>query len=74
VYTGNVQDDEGATTYCPACRAAVIRRDGYRLAGWALQAGADGGACASCGARVAGVFEAQPGDWGGRRRRVHPAH
>jgi pyruvate formate lyase activating enzyme len=72
VYLGNVLDAEGGTTCCPACGAAVIRRDGYRLTVWALRAGADGGACAHCGHRVAGVFEDRPGDWGARRRCVHP--
>ncbi|MEJ2385020.1 MAG: AmmeMemoRadiSam system radical SAM enzyme [Xanthomonadales bacterium] len=71
VYTGNVRDETGATTWCPGCGAAVIRRDGYRLTDWALR---PGGNCTSCGARVAGVFEARPGDWGARRRGVHPAH
>ena len=74
VYTGNVSDDAGAATYCPGCGAAVVRRDGYRVADWAIRPGTDGGVCTACGARVAGVFEAQPGDWGGRRRCVRPGH
>ena len=31
VYTGNVHDPEGGTTYCPACGTAVIRRDWYEI-------------------------------------------
>jgi pyruvate formate lyase activating enzyme len=64
VYTGNVIDPEGAATRCPGCGAAVIERDGYAIVGWALT---DGGACTTCGARIAGLFEGVPGSWGGRR-------
>ncbi|MCG0275772.1 MAG: AmmeMemoRadiSam system radical SAM enzyme [Thermosediminibacteraceae bacterium] len=31
VYTGNVADEEGNSTYCPRCQEAVIRRYGYRV-------------------------------------------
>jgi len=72
VYTGNVHDPDGSATICPACGSTVIGRDGYRLCEWRLAAGPGGAACASCGAVIAGVFEAKPGDWGGRRRCVHP--
>ena len=29
VYTGNIHDSEGGTTYCPSCHAALIVRDWY---------------------------------------------
>ena len=74
VYLGNVHDAEGAATYCPSCGEIVIGRDGYRLTEWAIRAHAGAGECAHCGASVAGVFEARPGDWGARYRRVHPGH
>ncbi len=63
VYTGNVHDEAGGTTFCPACRAPVIGRDWYELTLWALS----DGCCRACGARVPGVFEGAPGRWGGRR-------
>jgi pyruvate formate lyase activating enzyme len=53
VYTGNVRDDEGSTTFCHACHAAMIRRDGFQVAGNRL--GPDG-ACPACGAACAGVW------------------
>jgi pyruvate formate lyase activating enzyme len=56
VYTGNVHDPEGQTTYCPSCGRAVIERDGYTLLSYALD---DHGTCA-CGARVAGVYCERP--------------
>jgi pyruvate formate lyase activating enzyme len=31
VYTGNVHDEEGGTTFCPGCRSALIVRDWYRI-------------------------------------------
>ena len=70
VYTGNVSDVAGQTTYCHACGAVLIERDWYRLGAWGLAAG---GVCASCGTACAGVFDAEPGVWGGRRRPVRLA-
>jgi pyruvate formate lyase activating enzyme len=63
VYTGNVADPASAATYCPACGAPVIGRDGYGLTLWRL----DCGACADCGEQIAGRFAAEPGTWGSRR-------
>ncbi|SIN68299.1 pyruvate formate lyase activating enzyme [Sulfurivirga caldicuralii] len=64
VYTGNVLDPAGQTTYCPQCKQPVIGRVGYDITLWQLK---DGCCCAHCGAEIAGVFEEQPGDWGSRR-------
>jgi pyruvate formate lyase activating enzyme len=63
VYTGNVYDPEGQTTWCHACGARLIGRDGYTLTAWGL---ASEGCCEACGAACAGIFEARPGGWGGR--------
>ena len=70
VYTGNVHDPAGQTTYCHACRAVLIERDRYRLGRWELDAD---GRCATCSTPCAGVFEAEPGTWGGRRLPVRLA-
>jgi pyruvate formate lyase activating enzyme len=67
VYTGNVHDPEGQSTRCHACRRVVVGRDGYHLTEWGLGAGA---ACSACGATCAGVFEGEPGRWGGGRMPV----
>ncbi|MDH5306438.1 MAG: AmmeMemoRadiSam system radical SAM enzyme [Myxococcales bacterium] len=64
VYTGNVHDRAGQSTYCHACTALLIERDWYELGTWGL---VDAGRCAKCGTRCPGVFEARPGDWGARR-------
>ncbi len=70
VYTGNVHDPTGQTTYCHACGAALIERDWYRLGRWGL----DGrGRCDACGEPCAGVFESAPGTWGPRREPVRLA-
>ena len=66
VYTGNVHDREGDTTYCPACSEAVIERDWYRI----LAARIDGDACRKCGTRIPGRFDEQIGSFGPRRMRV----
>ena len=64
VYTGNVHDAVGGSTWCPGCGALLIERDWYELGHWGL---APDGTCAACGHEIPGVFAAQPGRWGGRR-------
>jgi pyruvate formate lyase activating enzyme len=70
VYTGNVHDLEGGTTFCPGCGAAVIERDWYEIRGFRLTGD---GRCSTCDTKLAGVFEGPPGEWGRRRRPVHLA-
>jgi pyruvate formate lyase activating enzyme len=69
VYTGNVHDRAGQSTYCHACGEVLIERDWYELGSWHLESGR----CASCGEPCAGVFEERPGSWGSRRRPVRLA-
>ena len=64
VYTGNVHDPQGASTFCHGCGTRVIERDWYELGEWRLDAD---GACRKCGMKIPGVFSAQPGDWGSKR-------
>ena len=66
VYTGNVRDPEGSTTWCPDCGARLIARDGYDILAWGLKAGQ----CERCGFQVAGRFDDRPGTWGNRRMPV----
>ncbi len=70
VYTGNLPDPEGNTTYCNHCGEAVIRRQGYILTSWQLNAD---GCCIHCGGKVPGQYESSPGNWGARRLpvRIH---
>jgi pyruvate formate lyase activating enzyme len=70
VYTGNVSDKARQSTWCPACGARVIGRDGYQITHWALEAS---GACTECGTRIPGRFEVKPGRWGSRRQPVRIA-
>ncbi len=63
VYTGNIHDVGGGSTFCPACRRLLIERDWYQLGSWGLD---PAGRCAGCGTVIAGVFEAEPGHWGRR--------
>jgi pyruvate formate lyase activating enzyme len=64
VYTGNVHDTEGASTYCSQCATRAIERDWYRLGEWRLD---ERGCCENCGTQIPGVFNARPGKWGARR-------
>ncbi|HEY5810901.1 MAG TPA: AmmeMemoRadiSam system radical SAM enzyme [Povalibacter sp.] len=70
VYTGNVHDTAGSSTYCHGCGARVIERDWYELGEWRLDAT---GHCASCGVQLPGVFDGAPGSWGARRLPVRLA-
>jgi len=67
VYTGNVHDPDGQTTWCHACGERLIGRDGYTINGWDLT---EAGDCNHCGEPCAGVFEADPGHWGSRRQPI----
>jgi pyruvate formate lyase activating enzyme len=54
VYTGNVHDAEGGTTFCPKCRAALIERDWYRIDAYRIT---DDGKCPDCATPIPGRFE-----------------
>jgi len=64
VYTGNVHDRVGGSTWCHGCGELLIERDWYELGRWGLT---PDGRCVSCGERIPGVFAARPGTWGGGR-------
>jgi len=67
VYTGNIHDPAGQTTYCHGCNAALIGRDWYELGTWTLT---HDGHCRACGTPCPGVFDGRPGRWGARRQPV----
>lgn len=64
IYTGNVHDEAGQSTYCHNCDQRLIGRDWYEITSWTLIAD---GCCAKCGSACGGVFETKPGLWGARR-------
>jgi pyruvate formate lyase activating enzyme len=64
VYTGNVHDRDGSSTWCPGCGALLIERDWYELGRSQLS---DDGRCLACGWQVPGHFDGPPGRWGRRR-------
>ena len=66
VYTGNVHDREGGTTFCPKCRAALIVRDWHRIESYRLT---DDGKCPDCRTAIPGKFERfdSKRQWGRRR-------
>jgi pyruvate formate lyase activating enzyme len=67
VYTGNVHDETGATTYCHQCGNPLVGRDWYKLTQWNLT---DDGKCAKCGAVCAGRFDGPPEGRGSGRHSV----
>ncbi|HEY3154014.1 MAG TPA: AmmeMemoRadiSam system radical SAM enzyme, partial [Candidatus Binatia bacterium] len=50
-YVGNVYDDEGQTTYCPACERRLIRRSWHDI----LEYNLNGDRC-PCGEPIPGRF------------------
>jgi pyruvate formate lyase activating enzyme len=64
VYTGNVHNQEGDTTYCPGCHAPLVVRDWYQINEYRLT---HTGHCPDCGTAVAGRFAAKAGNFGRKR-------
>jgi len=64
VYTGNVHDERGGSTYCPGCSKPLILRDWYRIDDYQLT---PDGKCPGCGMAVPGRFEAFEHAFGPRR-------
>ncbi|MEM6998648.1 MAG: AmmeMemoRadiSam system radical SAM enzyme, partial [Pseudomonadota bacterium] len=67
VYTGNVHDPEGDTTYCHHCGEELIIRDWYNIKKWNLS---ENGTCPSCNEECAGIFDSKPGNWGAKRQPI----
>ncbi|MEO8754713.1 MAG: AmmeMemoRadiSam system radical SAM enzyme [Casimicrobiaceae bacterium] len=70
VYTGNVHDREGGTTFCPACARPVIVRDWHEILRHDVTAA---GRCGHCAAALPGRYEALDRAWGRRRVPVRVA-
>jgi len=64
VYTGNVFDVEGGTTYCTVCKAPLIVRDWHRILRYRLT---QDGRCPDCATPLAGEFEQFTRQFGRRR-------
>jgi pyruvate formate lyase activating enzyme len=64
VFTGNVHDEDGQSTYCHGCGEKLIGRDWYDITAWSLTSG---GCCAKCNTPCEGIFEPRAGFWGRRR-------
>jgi pyruvate formate lyase activating enzyme len=64
VYTGNVHDTEGGSTYCPGCGKGVIERDWYDIRAYHLN---EQGACEFCGTQLAGRYQKFGKPFGPRR-------
>ena len=64
VYTGNVHNVEGDTTFCPSCHAKLIVRDWYDIKQYRLT---PDGHCPDCATVIAGRFDRQAGHFGRHR-------
>jgi len=64
VYTGNVHDETGGTTFCPSCKSPLIVRDWYRIDDYRVT---PDGKCPDCGLAIAGRYEQFRNAFGPRR-------
>ncbi|TMH63650.1 MAG: AmmeMemoRadiSam system radical SAM enzyme [Betaproteobacteria bacterium] len=64
VYTGNVHDREGGTTFCPGCARPVIVRDWYEIRDYSLT---PDGRCKHCSTRLPGRYDTFERPWGRKR-------
>jgi pyruvate formate lyase activating enzyme len=71
VYTGNVHDREGGSTYCPGCGDTVVERDWYRILRYDVTSA---GLCQNCGRAISGCFSEFAKPFGARRIPVRLAH
>ena len=69
VFTGNVHDPAGQSTWCHKCGSRLIGRNWYDLLEWNLT---EDGRCGSCGEPCAGVFGVKPRQPEPGRRRIFP--
>ncbi len=71
VYTGNVHDLTGGTTFCPGCGTPALVRDWYRIMSHGIAAD---GRCKACGEAIAGRFDGEARAFGPRRIPVRLAN
>jgi pyruvate formate lyase activating enzyme len=64
VFTGNVHDLEGGTTFCPLCSAPLIARDWHKILKYRVTSE---GRCEDCGGEIAGHFGEFEAAFGRRR-------
>ncbi len=64
VYTGNVHDKTGGSTWCPSCGTLLVGRDWYRIDDYPIT---PDGCCPDCGLRIPGRFSGKAGNFGRRR-------
>jgi pyruvate formate lyase activating enzyme len=64
VYTGNVHDLSGGTTYCSNCGEPLIVRDWHVIRDYSIT---ESGDCPKCGTRLAGHFGKFEGQFGRQR-------
>jgi pyruvate formate lyase activating enzyme len=67
VYTGNVHDLSGGTTFCQGCKQVLIVRDWYLIRDYAVT---ENGECPHCGTKLAGHFGKYSGQFGRQRTPV----
>ena len=70
VYTGNVHDEIGGSTYCVGCGQPLIVRDWYRIEDYNVT---PAGTCAKCATSLPGRFENFQRQFGRRRIPLHLA-
>jgi pyruvate formate lyase activating enzyme len=54
VYTGNIDDPEGQSTFCPQCKQSIISRNRFNVTEYRID---EDQCCCYCGQSIAGEFE-----------------
>ncbi|MGZ8262713.1 MAG: AmmeMemoRadiSam system radical SAM enzyme [Burkholderiales bacterium] len=71
IYTGNVHDETGGSTYCSGCKGRLIARDWHRIDAYRMT---PDGRCPDCGTPIPGRFEHFSRQFGRRRIPVFLNH
>ena len=71
VFTGNVHDQAGGSTYCSGCKKPLIVRDWYRILTYTVS---PDGKCPHCRTAIAGRYETFRKAFGPRRVPVRLAN
>lgn len=68
VYTGNIHDLEGNSTYCTKCNFPLIIRNWHNILQYNLS---NSGKCLNCEHQCTGIFNGPCGNWGGKRQLIN---
>jgi pyruvate formate lyase activating enzyme len=60
VYTGNIDDPAGQSTFCPQCKQSIISRERFNVTEYLID---EDQCCRYCGQTIAGEFDTETGEF-----------